>query len=452
MKSYPRKLTLNPRRIRWDDWVSGDRVRKLTDENKELAQNLKKDLDALRKPVPPKTGNQRKKAAGSDLSSNRGSEERQSSAPATGRGQKRGRDNEIEKVGSLDFSSQTSSLLSSTSSNDARSPFLDGLPATGYPSITGKAASSRTTVARNTLQPMRRSLCNTAQLDKVIHTYVPGFSGTSVEEMELVGESNDPSHRSPLELRVYNIDGTCIAIHPARPSPDLLRQDKAIKPPRRHPAMAPINYQDRRNDNKRLFFRGQDPNLRLMIAGVPREGALHPLHAAPASSMPSPPHDRNEMTIGYHDQHINVSTFQEESFHTRPHVRIPCPDNLKSLLVDDWENVTKNLSLVQLPSKTPVNSIIDTYFEEEKGKRRLGSAEADLLEEIVAGVKEYFEKCLGRILLYRFEREQFYEVRNLWEGAVGGPWEGKGPGDVYGAEHLARLFGKPYGAGYLKIL
>ena len=142
------------------------------------------------------------------------------------------------------------------------------------------------------------------------------------------------------------------------------------------------------------------------------------------------------------EQNVNGDSLQEDSFYARPHIRIPCPDNLKSLLVDDWENVTKNLLLVKLPSKTPVNLVLDTYFEEEKGKRRLGSSEADLLEEVVAGVKEYFDKCLGRILLYRFEREQFFELRKLWEGAVGGEWEGKGPGDVYGAEHLARLFGK----------
>ena len=40
----------------------------------------------------------KKKAAGSDLSSGRGSEERNSSVPAMGRGQKRGRDYDLEKV------------------------------------------------------------------------------------------------------------------------------------------------------------------------------------------------------------------------------------------------------------------------------------------------------------------------------------------------------------------
>ena len=134
---------------------------------------------------------------------------------------------------------------------------------------------------------------------------------------------------------------------------------------------------------------------------------------------------------------------QEKTFNQRPAVRINVPDHIKSILVDDWENVTKNLSLVPLPAEHPVNEIMSIYFEEEKGKRRLGSAEADLLEEVVAGVKEYFETCVGRILLYRFEREQYFEVRKLWvEGK--GEWEGKNAGDVYGAEHLCRLFGKSF--------
>lgn len=87
---------------RWDDWVSGDRVRKYTEENKELAQNLKKDLDAQRKPALLKTTS-KKKAGSSDRSSNRASEERHSSVPATSRGQKRTRD-EVDKVSDISCS------------------------------------------------------------------------------------------------------------------------------------------------------------------------------------------------------------------------------------------------------------------------------------------------------------------------------------------------------------
>ena len=101
---------------------------------------------------------------------------------------------------------------------------------------------------------------------------------------------------------------------------------------------------------------------------------------------------------------------QEENFLNRPSIRITIPDHLKNILVDDWENVTKNLQLVPLPSKMPANFIIDTYFDEEKSNRRLGSAEADLLEEFCAGLKVYFDKAIGKILLYRFERRQLAEV------------------------------------------
>jgi len=130
---------------------------------------------------------------------------------------------------------------------------------------------------------------------------------------------------------------------------------------------------------------------------------------------------------------------KEESFYTRPSIRINVPDHLKNLLVDDWENVTKSLLLVPLPSQAPANFIIDEYFNEEKMNRRIGSAEADILEEFCAGLKMYFEKAVGKILLYRFERSQLAEVRKLWESGKHKAWDGKGPGDCYGAEHLTRM-------------
>ncbi|KAL9629863.1 MAG: hypothetical protein Q9164_006686 [Protoblastenia rupestris] len=79
----------------WDDWVNGDRLRKFTDDNKQLAQSLKGHMDDLRRASAPKSA--KKKAADSDLSSTRGSEDRQMSVAGIGRGQKRGRDYEIEK-------------------------------------------------------------------------------------------------------------------------------------------------------------------------------------------------------------------------------------------------------------------------------------------------------------------------------------------------------------------
>ena len=135
---------------------------------------------------------------------------------------------------------------------------------------------------------------------------------------------------------------------------------------------------------------------------------------------------------------------QEDSFVARPSVRMVVPDHVKSILVDDWENVTKNLQLVSLPCDHTVNKILDAYYAHEKENRRVGSPDADLLDEFVQGLREYFELALGKILLYRLERDQFFQVREWWENPTAEHEGIKGPADVYGAEHLARLFGKSF--------
>jgi mortality factor 4-like protein 1 len=111
------------------------------------------------------------------------------------------------------------------------------------------------------------------------------------------------------------------------------------------------------------------------------------------------------------------------------------------MLVDDWENVTKNLQLVRLPSKTPASLILDDYVAYEGPRRIPGSMEADILEEVTQGVKEYFNRSLGRILLYRFEREQFLEILEKTESSTHA-LAGKPICDIYGGEHLLRLFGE----------
>ena len=93
---------------------------------------------------------------------------------------------------------------------------------------------------------------------------------------------------------------------------------------------------------------------------------------------------------------------QEEAFYARPSIKIIIPDMLKGLLVDDWENVTKNNQLVPIPHPKPVTKVMDDYLAYEKPRRTEGSAAIDILEETVAGLKEYFDKSLGRILLYRY--------------------------------------------------
>lgn len=88
--------TANSSSISWDDWVPQDRLRKNTDESRELAANLKKAAhEQSAKSSKSSTVNKTRRGQ-TDLASGRGSEERTSSIPA--RGTKRARDNDIEKV------------------------------------------------------------------------------------------------------------------------------------------------------------------------------------------------------------------------------------------------------------------------------------------------------------------------------------------------------------------
>lgn len=160
-----------------------------------------------------------------------------------------------------------------------------------------------------------------------------------------------------------------------------------------------------------------------------------------------------------------TNTTQEEIFLTKPAIKIPLPDLLKSMLVDDWDWITKDTKLVPIPHAHPVASVLAEYAAAESPRRRPGSAEADRLPEVVAGVREYFDKSLGRILLYRFERQQWLEVSTKInkdasdEGAVRSVTipapageegqddivvsmnlAGKAPSEIYGVEHLCRLF------------
>lgn len=86
----------------WDDWVPQDRVRKFTEENKDLASHLMATFKMLQSGKAGKQIKKGGKTTGSDLSSTRGSEERMpGTAMQTGRGPRRARDYDLEHVGDI---------------------------------------------------------------------------------------------------------------------------------------------------------------------------------------------------------------------------------------------------------------------------------------------------------------------------------------------------------------
>lgn len=63
-----------------------------------------------------------------------------------------------------------------------------------------------------------------------------------------------------------------------------------------------------------------------------------------------------------------------------------------------------------------------------------------MTREVLSGLQLYFDTSIGHNLLYRFERGQYGEMRKKYAGIEEGS-EKRSMSEVYGVEHLLRLFG-----------
>ncbi|CAD6575838.1 MAG: Esa1p-associated factor [Alectoria sarmentosa] len=430
----------------WDDWVPEDRLRKLNEENKGLATHLRNEFMALQRPAKPSiSAASKKKTAGSDLSSTRGSEERHASLPATGRDQRRSSSRKRRKTSKAE--SPPSPPLKKTRGETKADPSpiraktKGKRKATIPPPETEKSArpyppAEETAERKATPQPdspdkayvlpEESSFCKRFSLDA---SKLKPSRPRIAQQKPTVEHDSDDSPLSSIRSSAQDLgpgDTTgrkrgSVACQNGRKERAEARHAREIEEIRPGGALLAL-------------YKDQPSGTRITVAGIP-------LDETPADLVSFVKKKRQRVkTIDNKIKFTDKPPLQqEETFNLRPAIHINVPDHLKSILVDDWENVTKNLSLVPLPSKPSANEILTSYFDEEKNKRHLGSPEADLLEEVVAGLKEYFEKCVGRILLYRFERQQYLEVYNAVQAGTG-EYEGKGMGDIYGAEHLCRLF------------
>ncbi|KAL1864740.1 Esa1p-associated factor [Diaporthe australafricana] len=214
----------------------------------------------------------------------------------------------------------------------------------------------------------------------------------------------------------------------------LQHQGKRAREETVEPSDLPAKLHPAKRQRKGETYRAPDGNPELLSA-IERVG-----HAASVTQWNE--HDLEPTWMGhrYLDweasfayPNIDLRT-QDESFHNRPSIKLTMTDVLKGILVDDWEHVTKDSQLVPLPHAHPVVKILDDYLDDEMPKREEDSAQIDILKETMAGLREYFDRALGRILLYRFERLQYSELLPQWENEKDG-----GPSSVYGGEHLCRL-------------
>lgn len=108
-------------------------------------------------------------------------------------------------------------------------------------------------------------------------------------------------------------------------------------------------------------------------------------------------------------------------------VKLSLPRELKEQLVADWEQITlEPRKWVPVPRRPSVRDVVDEFV----ASRSRDSRWAQFGEAVVV----YFDKALPKILLYRYEREQFQVIKAAHPNAA--------PSTLFGAEHLVRLFAK----------
>ncbi|XP_076064057.1 mortality factor 4-like isoform X2 [Oratosquilla oratoria] len=155
--------------------------------------------------------------------------------------------------------------------------------------------------------------------------------------------------------------------------------------------------------------------------------------SAPTTPVSTPTSTKAEEPENKRKRNKIESTVEtEEQFVMRVEVRVKLPDELKPALVDDWDLINRQRKLPNLPARVTVDSILADYIHAKTNNKNNTPNKESAVQEVVAGLREYFNVMLGTQLLYKFERPQYAEF--LKENPD------KQMSDIYGFIHITRLF------------
>uniref|UniRef100_A0A1A8I4A5 Mortality factor 4-like protein 1 n=1 Tax=Nothobranchius kuhntae TaxID=321403 RepID=A0A1A8I4A5_NOTKU len=166
----------------------------------------------------------------------------------------------------------------------------------------------------------------------------------------------------------------------------------------------------------------QQKNVDLKVKKV-KQKTPGPGEGTSSGDAPQPPRKKRAR--------VDPTVESEEMFTNRVEVKVRIPEELKPWLVDDWDLITRQKQLFHLPAKKSVEMVLEDYANYKKSKGNSDNKEY-AVNEVVAGIREYFNVMLGTQLLYKFERPQYAETLAEHPDMP--------MSQVYGAPHLLRLF------------
>ncbi|CCD26370.1 Eaf3p NDAI_0H01960 [Naumovozyma dairenensis CBS 421] len=168
-----------------------------------------------------------------------------------------------------------------------------------------------------------------------------------------------------------------------------------------------------------------------------------------------PPHSSSSPALGSSSSNSSSSSsashYQQQllsQLHSNntlfPRITLHIPLKLKSILVDDWECITKEKKIINLPCQNNVSKILEDYEHDMLKSDSSSPASSSIvyqsqLNEFIQGLKLYFNETLSRLLLYRLERLQYEELLIDYRKKHDGNESHMNVSEIYGAMHLLRL-------------
>jgi len=113
------------------------------------------------------------------------------------------------------------------------------------------------------------------------------------------------------------------------------------------------------------------------------------------------------------------------------------PEELKYVMVSDWDLMTHKKKLFVLPAKTSVAAILSEYAAAAptaSAGAAVKKISPHVIGEVVQGICDFFDAFVAKFLLYKVERHQHATV--IKQEAS------KRPSEIYGSAHLLRLMVK----------